>query len=92
MRILISLQVNYVVKYGYDPTADYYPYVIEWDGKTTNYTWGTQTKEVPIYSSTSPSKMCVNNWSNAGEGWTEGPPLKDNILMIRKFSVYYNTH
>jgi len=84
--------VNYVVQYGYDPTADYFPYVIEWDGQTTNYTWGNNHLEIAVYSSTSPSKMCVNNWSNAGAGWTEGPPVIDNILKIKKFSVFYNTN
>eukprot|EP00026_Physarum_polycephalum_P010365 Phypoly_transcript_10527.p1 GENE.Phypoly_transcript_10527~~Phypoly_transcript_10527.p1 ORF type:complete len:232 (+),score=33.50 Phypoly_transcript_10527:552-1247(+) len=85
-------EVNYVVPYGYDPTSGFHSYVIEWDGQTTSYTWGENSLKVPLYSSTSPSKMCVNNWSNASEGWTEGPPLQDNILKIKKIRVYYNTN
>jgi hypothetical protein len=87
----LSFKVNYVVPYGYDPTSNFYSYSIEWDGKTTTYSWGQNKIEVDVYSSTSPSKICVNNWSNAGKGWTEGPPLSDNILQVRKIKVYYNT-
>jgi len=84
-------EVNFVVPYGYDPTSTFFPYSIEWNAKKTTYTWGTKSKEVDIYSSTSPSKLCINNWSNGGAGWTEGPPLKDNILRIRMIKAYYNT-
>jgi len=83
--------INYIVPYGYDPTVDFYPYSIQWNGKTTVYTWGKNSTEVDIYSSVSPSKLCINNWSNAGSGWTEGPPLEDNVLKIRKIKAYYNT-
>jgi len=83
--------VNFVVPYGYDPTSDFYTYSIQWNRTNTVYTYGTKVKNSDIYSSQNPSKLCINNWSNASPYWTEGPPLEDNILRIRKIKVYYNT-
>lgn len=85
-------EVNYVVPYGYDPPSGFFLYSIQWDPKSTTYKWGNHELQVNLYSSTSPSKLCINNWSNASPGWTEGPPKENNVLRISKITAYYNTH
>ncbi|PRP89209.1 hypothetical protein PROFUN_01929 [Planoprotostelium fungivorum] len=84
-------QQNQVVDYGFDPTADFNVFRIEWDRNTTTYTYGESSVTFEKYSSQNPSKFVVNNWSNAGKFWTEGPPKEDSIMRIRSYKAYYNT-
>jgi len=83
--------VNKVVDYGFDATEGFYKYSIKWDHQTTTYTWGNKSIVFDKFSSQNPSKFVVNNWSDANKGWTEGPPVEDNILRIQSFKAYYNT-
>jgi len=87
---MAAREINKVVEYGYDPTSAFYKYSIEWDRRTTTYSWDTKSIIFDKFSSQNPSKFVVNNWSDAGRGWTEGPPKGDNILRIRSFKAYYN--
>jgi len=83
-------ELNKIVQYGFDPTEGFHTYSIQWDQATTTYTWGNHTLIFNQFSSQNPSKFVVNNWSNASDGWTEGPPKFNNILRVRKYKAYYN--
>jgi hypothetical protein len=82
--------VSKVVPYEFDPTEGFHWFGIQWDRKTTVYTYGSKTEEFDKFSSQNPAKYVINNWSNAGPYWSEGPPAADNILIVRRYKAYYN--
>lgn len=83
--------VNIVKPFTFDPASGFYSYSIEWNKNVTIYSWGPNVYKNYVYSSQNPSIVAINNWSNGEKHWSEGPPLEDNILEVRKIKVYYNT-
>jgi hypothetical protein len=83
-------QVNKIVPYEFDPTEDFHWFGIKWDRKTTIYNYGSKSVEFDKFSSQNPAKYVINNWSNAGPFWSEGPPAADNLLIVRRYKAYYN--
>jgi len=84
-------EVYYALPYVFYPPSDFYTYSIFWNNNYTIYTWGNQTKKVDLYSSQNPSVLSVNNWSDGGWFWSQGPPQETSVLRIRRIRVHYNT-
>jgi len=82
--------VNYVLPYGFYPPSDFFTYKIFWDNKSTKYTWGNTTQEVDKFSSQNPSALSINNWSDGGWLWSQGPPEGNSVLFVRKIVANYN--
>jgi len=88
---MVDRSVSAAVDYGFDPTEDFHTYRIVWDKNSTVYSYDSKDVVFDKFSSQNPSKFVINNWSDAGKYWTEGPPKEDNILRIKSFKAYYNT-
>jgi len=76
--------------FDYDPTSDFFTYSIHWNNQKTIYTWGKNTLEMDKYSSQNPSVLSINNWSDGGWTWSQGPPQLDSVLRISRIKAYYN--
>jgi len=83
-------EINYNVPYGFNPPSDFFPYSIFWNNQYTVYTWGDQSKRIDKYSSQNPSAFSINNWSDGGYSWSQGPPVKTSVLRVRKITAKYN--
>ncbi|GAA5912134.1 hypothetical protein JCM6882_003064 [Rhodosporidiobolus microsporus] len=71
------------VPYGFDPTADFHDYTIDWSADATTFSVDgevvmTLTENVP----TTPMAMLWNSWSSGGDNWSAGPPTEDSYLLI----------
>jgi len=76
--------------FDYDPPSGFFTYSIYWNNQKTIYAWGKNTQEIDIYSSQNPSVLSINNWSDGGWNWSQGPPQSDSVLRISRIRAYYN--
>ncbi|GAA5949890.1 hypothetical protein JCM3765_007726 [Sporobolomyces pararoseus] len=79
---------NVVIPYGFDPTADFHDYTIDWsEGASTFYVdgkeVGTLTENVP----SKPLKFLWNSWSSGEPNWSAGPPREDSYLLIESITA-----
>lgn len=75
-----------------DLTSELHEYRLDWlPDRTDFYLDGvkqaTLTENVPSTA----GAWLWDNWSNGDPLWSAGPPSQDNILMISKIEMYYNT-
>jgi len=82
--------VSLTVPFDYNPPSDFYEYSIFWDNKSTKYSFGDQEQVIKRYSSQSLSALSINNWSDGGWYWSQGPPNAPSVLYVKKITVYYN--
>lgn len=71
--------------------TEFHEYRIDWcPFKTKFYIDGKLQAGLLTNVPTQPGQWMWNNWSNGDPGWSCGPPAKDNIMKIKKITMYYN--
>lgn len=70
-----------VHEYRHDWTADFTAFYID----------GVQQQEFTTNVPSQAGPWYWNNWANGNDGWSAGPPAQDNVFMIQKIVMYYNT-
>jgi hypothetical protein len=59
--------------------------------RTTEYRYdGAVLSGPPLYSSTHPSRMMINQFTNADKAWSAGPPKTDAVMIVKKVVAYYD--
>jgi beta-glucanase (GH16 family) len=80
-----------------EPTTSYHNYTIFWPPadasprRTSYYFDGKLLKTFDKYVSVNPSRACLSNWSNGQLSFTQGPPVTDAVLEVRRIAWYYST-
>ncbi|GAA5834927.1 hypothetical protein JCM3766R1_002042 [Sporobolomyces carnicolor] len=79
---------NMVVDYGFDPTADYHDYGIEWsETATTFFVDGQKVGQLTENVPREPMKFLWNSWSSGEPNWSAGPPRDDSYFLISAISA-----
>ncbi|GJN91983.1 hypothetical protein Rhopal_005011-T1 [Rhodotorula paludigena] len=83
---------NEVYPYGFDPTADFHDYTIEWTKDTTIFSIdgaeiATFTRNVPA----GPMAFNWNSWSSGEPNWSAGPPEEDSYFLIQGMAGNWTT-
>ncbi|GAA5923626.1 uncharacterized protein JCM15063_003708 [Sporobolomyces koalae] len=74
---------NMVVPYGFDPTADFHDYTLEWaEGVTIFEVDGKEVGRLDSNVPATPMKFIWNSWSSGEPNWSAGPPREDSIAFI----------
>ncbi|GAA5992109.1 hypothetical protein JCM11641_003526 [Rhodosporidiobolus odoratus] len=96
-------ETNKAMPYGFDPTADYHDYTIEWTSTaTTFYIDGKLFTSLEENVPTTPMNMIWNSadkltgrqwnrWSSGGPNWSAGPPTEDSYLLIQGLAANWTT-
>ncbi|THY31626.1 concanavalin A-like lectin/glucanase [Aureobasidium pullulans] len=83
-------ETTYAVAAPSTMTSAFHEYRYDWLSTGTNfYIDGVLTMTITRNNPSSPGWLMWNSWSN-GYAWTYGPPLQDNILLIRSVEAYFN--
>ncbi|EXJ70880.1 uncharacterized protein A1O5_05872 [Cladophialophora psammophila CBS 110553] len=73
-------------------TTHAHEYRIDWTADfTAFYIDGVCQKNFTDNIPNVAGQMVWNNWANGDQGWTAGPPNRDNVFKIQKIVMYYNT-
>ncbi|KAI5449255.1 hypothetical protein NCC49_005171 [Naganishia albida] len=84
---------------GIDPSATFNTYSIAWfpttsdsnPARLTEYRFNNCLINGPRqFSSTNPSSLLINHWSNGDGRWSGGPPSQDVYMIIKRVVVYYD--
>ncbi|GAA6058728.1 hypothetical protein JCM10212_003416 [Sporobolomyces blumeae] len=74
---------NTVVPYGFDPTADFHDYTIEWTEDATIFSVdGTEVGRLTDNVPKEKMAFIWNNWSSGEPNWSAGPPTEDSYMLI----------
>ncbi|GAA6040997.1 hypothetical protein JCM8097_000531 [Rhodosporidiobolus ruineniae] len=85
-------ETNTVVPYGFDPTADFHEYTIEWTPTYSKFHVDGELKTT--FTTNVPSKasqFMLNNWSNGNVLWSAGPPTEDSYFLVKSIDLKYTT-
>ncbi|KAM0801442.1 concanavalin A-like lectin/glucanase domain-containing protein [Usnea florida] len=75
-----------------DLTTGFHEYRLDWlPDRTDFYLDGVLQASFSENVPTVAGKWLWNNWSSGDPEWSAGPPSADNILLISKIEMYYNT-
>ncbi|GAA5995078.1 hypothetical protein JCM5350_003996 [Sporobolomyces pararoseus] len=79
---------NVVVPYGFDPTADFHDYTIDWSkGASTFYVDGKEVGKLTENVPSEPLKFMWNSWSSGEPNWSAGPPREDSYMLIESITA-----
>ncbi|GAA5974386.1 hypothetical protein JCM11641_005251 [Rhodosporidiobolus odoratus] len=83
---------NSVAPYGFDPSADYHTYTIEWAADSTKFYVDdvlkhTFTENIPTVA----TQFLWNAWSSGDPNWTASPPTQDSYTLIKSVHLQYTT-
>ncbi|GAA5884550.1 hypothetical protein JCM16303_000023 [Sporobolomyces ruberrimus] len=74
---------NEAVPYGFDPTADFHDYTIEWkEGESIFEVDGVEVGRLTENVPSEPMAFIWNSWSNGDLHWSAGPPADDSYMLI----------